>query len=166
MQYPLCRHIHTSGTRCGSPALASRQFCYFHQRLFDSHKTFRVLDPSRFLRVYGEHIELAPLEDRAAVQMALSLVINAIGTGQLDVKRANSMLYGLQLATMNLPRRGSLTPDPTHVVRAMLETPEGLDLAEPGALTADLDPSDTPTRQESPASATIEKLTASPRETH
>jgi hypothetical protein len=129
MQYPLCRHIHTSGSRCGSPALATKKLCFFHQRLVDSHKPFHRADETGFLRIYGEYLELAPLEDQAAVQMALSLVINAIGTGQLDVKRANAMLYGLQLASMNLPRKGSLTPEPAHVVRATIQT-EGLELAE------------------------------------
>ena len=26
----LCRHIHTSGSRCGSPALRGESFCYYH----------------------------------------------------------------------------------------------------------------------------------------
>jgi hypothetical protein len=26
----LCRHIHTSGRRCGSPALRGEPFCYHH----------------------------------------------------------------------------------------------------------------------------------------
>jgi hypothetical protein len=162
MQYPLCRHIHTSGSRCGSPALAGKDLCFFHQRLTESHKPFRRMDPSAFLRLYGEYVQLAPLEDHASVQVALSLVVNAIGTGQLDARRATAMLYGLQLASMNLPRRGSLTPEPRNVVRTLHETPDGPELAQPGDLTEDLD---QPARQESPASATIEKLTASPRET-
>ena len=124
MPIPLCRHIHTAGTRCGSPALSGKDLCFFHQRLLQRHKPFCQSDGSASMRIYGEYLELAPLEDQAAVQMALSLVINALGTGQLDTRRANSMLYGLQLASMNLPRKGTLTPAPEHVVRATLETPK------------------------------------------
>ena len=28
----LCRHVHTNGNRCGSPALRAQNFCYYHDR--------------------------------------------------------------------------------------------------------------------------------------
>ena len=30
---PECRHIKTSGGKCGSPALRGQPYCYFHSRL-------------------------------------------------------------------------------------------------------------------------------------
>lgn len=44
------------------------------------------------------------LEDANAIQMALMQVIQMLSFGQLDHKTAGLMLYGLQLATSNLPR--------------------------------------------------------------
>jgi len=130
MQYPLCRHIHTAGNRCGSPALAGKDLCFFHQRLTHRHKVYQITGAGRVHYGMGLCVELGPIEDRSGIQMALSMVINALSVNQVDVKRANAMLYGLQLASMNLPRKGSLTPEPADIVRATLETPEGLELAE------------------------------------
>ena len=65
-------------------------------------------------------------------RVALSVVINALATGQLDIKRATALLYGLQLASNNA--RGLYTePSATNTVRTIAPSPEGLDLAEPGA---------------------------------
>ncbi len=80
----------------------------------------------------GQHIELAPLEDRESVQVALSVVINALATGQLDTRRATALLYGLQLASINSAHL-HLSPYAPDMVRSVQSTPEGLDLAEPGA---------------------------------
>lgn len=64
----------------------------------------RHLSPHQDTRGYlisGQHIELTALEDRESVQVALSVVINALATGNLDIKRATALLYGLQLASSN-----------------------------------------------------------------
>ena len=171
MQYPLCRHIHTSGIQCGSPSLAGRKFCYFHDRQRVLHKNFQYTGEARVYYDRGTCVEVGSIEDRTSIQMALSTIVNALSVNQIDVKRANAMLYGLQLATMNLPRKGTLTPEPDQVVRDLVTTAEGFEFAEPGALTPDLDaapvptPPDAPTRQPTLPSATIVKLIASPTET-
>ncbi len=132
MQYPLCRHIKTNGLQCHSPALTDGQWCYFHHRLHQQHGTLRQTEATRGYLIPGQHIELTTLEDRESVQVALSVVINALATGNLDIKRATALLYGLQLASNNA--RGLHTePYAANTVRSIEPSPEGLDLAEPGA---------------------------------
>src|SRR5438874_1792238 len=133
MQLTLCRHIKTNGTRCQSPSLTDGLWCYFHHRLHQRHNTFHPTPATRGYLIPGQHIELSTLEDRESVQVALSVVINALATGQLDTKRATALLYGLQLASNNA---GNLRtePNPVNAVRTIEPSPEGLDLAEPGAV--------------------------------
>jgi hypothetical protein len=133
MQLALCRHIKTNGTRCQAPSLTGGLWCYFHHRLHQRHNTFRPTAATRGYLIPGQHIELTALEDRESVQVALSVVINALATGQLDIKRATALLYGLQLASNNA--RGLQTkPFAPDIVRSVEFSPEGLDLAEPGAV--------------------------------
>jgi hypothetical protein len=132
MQYELCRHIKTNGLQCKAAALAGGLWCYFHHRLHQRHTAFRPTQATRGYLIPGQHIELTPLEDRESVQVALSVVINALATGQLEIKRATALLYGLQLASNNA--RGLQTePYAANTVRAIEPSPTGLDLAEPGA---------------------------------
>jgi hypothetical protein len=132
MQLSLCRHIKTNGTRCKAPSLTDGNWCYFHHRLHQRHTAFRFNEATRGYLLPGKHIELTALEDRESVQVALSVVINALATGGLEIKRATALLYGLQLASNNA--RGLYTePYATSTVRSVDPSPEGLDLAEPGA---------------------------------
>jgi hypothetical protein len=133
MQYTLCRHIKTNGLQCQSPSLTGALYCYFHTRLHRHHSSFRHTDATRGYLIPGQHIELTALEDRESVQVALSVVINALATGNLDTKRATALLYGLQLASMNAARP-SIRPYPPEVVRSFEPSAEGLDLAKPGAV--------------------------------
>ena len=131
MQDPLCRHIRTNGSQCKSPALTNRDCCYFHDRLHLHHSSYRHTTATQGHLIPGQHIQLAPLEDRDSVQVALSQVINALATGRLETKRALALLYGLQLASTNAARpRAQLASH--EIVRSVEPTPEGLDLAEPG----------------------------------
>jgi hypothetical protein len=132
MQYQLCRHIKTNGLQCKAAALNGGIWCYFHHRLHQRHTTFRHTEATRGYLIPGQHIELAALEDRESVQVALSVVINALAIGKLDIKRATALLYGLQLASNNA-RGLQLEPFASTVVRTVEPSPEGLDLAEPGA---------------------------------
>jgi hypothetical protein len=129
-QFPICRHIKTNGLQCHSPALDDSQWCYFHHRLHGRHEKYRITEATRGYLIPGQHIELAALEDRESVQVALSVVINALASGNLDIKRATALLYGLQLASNNA--RGLRTePFAANIVRTIEPSPEGLDLAEP-----------------------------------
>ena len=133
MQYPLCRHVKTNGRQCQSPALDRSVYCYFHDHLHRRHSGFRHAKTTRDHLVPGQHIELSPLEDRESVQLAISTVVNALATGQLETRRATAILYGLQLASHNA---GHLNTEPyaPNVVLTVHPSPEGLDLAEPGAV--------------------------------
>ena len=94
----LCRHIHTSGSRCGSPALRGEPFCYYH------HTTHRPAPRHR--GVHPEHavFELPAIDDRSGVQFALAQVLARISTNQLDYKRSGRLLHGLSVASRNLRR--------------------------------------------------------------
>ncbi|MBB5346106.1 hypothetical protein [Tunturibacter empetritectus] len=142
MKYTLCRHIKTNGTRCQAPSLTDGIWCYFHSRLHQSHKRFRHNDATRGYLIPGQHIELNTLEDRESVQVALSVVINALATGNLDTRRATALLYGLQLASNNAASLNT-KPYAPKVVRDVEPGPDGLDLAQPGAtieVSEDYDP--------------------------
>ena len=134
MSFELCRHIFTRGTRCQSPAMRDTRWCFFHTTVKKRHETFRHNEATRAYLIPGQHIELAPVEDRESVQLALSMVINALATGQLEVKRATALLYGLQLASMNVHR---LThPHAADIVQTSEDSPDGHTLAE--SATAEL----------------------------
>jgi hypothetical protein len=136
MQYELCRHVKTNGTRCKSPSLDGAKWCYFHNRFHQRHTTYRHTEATRGYLVPGQHIELTALEDRESVQLALSCVINALATGRLEAKRATALLYGLQLASTNA-RGLYVEPSATNVVRTVEPTHDGLDLAEGATLDTD-----------------------------
>jgi len=62
MQYELCRHIKTNGTRCKAPSLTDGLWCYFHHRLHQRHDAFRHTEATRGYLIPGQHIELTALE--------------------------------------------------------------------------------------------------------
>jgi hypothetical protein len=92
----------------------------------------------------GHMIALPPLEDRLSIQLALSEVINALACDFIEVKRANAMLLGLQIASRNTKGLDPF-PQPHEVVRdaapapGMLES-VAVDLAPPG-LTCEIEES-------------------------
>jgi hypothetical protein len=131
MQYTLCRHIKANGLQCQSPNLHTEPWCYFHSRLHQRHTPFRYSEAARGYLIPGRDIQLSALEDRESVQVALSVVINALATGQLETSRATALLYGLQLASSNAARLNT-KPYPPEVVRSVDSSPDGLDCAQPG----------------------------------
>ncbi len=132
MQYQLCRHIRTNGLQCKSPALSEQDYCFFHDRLYRRHSPYRHTTATRGYLLPGRDLELTALEDPESVQFALSLVINALATGQIETKRATALLYGLQTASNNAARLRTAAFNP-DIVRTTETTPDGLDLAVPGA---------------------------------
>ena len=95
MQYQTCCHVKEDGTYCGSPALQSRKYCHYHF----IHRG-RRLRRARALRDNVPYrLDLPPLEDLAAVQVALSEIVQALGSGQLDPRAAGKMLYAIQQTT-------------------------------------------------------------------
>ncbi len=90
-----CRHIKTSGGKCGSPALRGQLYCYFHslvkQRAKQPH-THPVAPLSK---------EFANLQDHGAIQHAITQVAMALAENRIETKRAGILLYGLQIASGN-----------------------------------------------------------------
>jgi hypothetical protein len=97
-----CRHIMPNGCKCNAPALRGKPYCYFHTRLH----TYAKAPP----RAPEEPLKLPVLEDRSAIQLALAQVFDALGSSRLDPRRAGLFLYGLQIASQNVERRGFIVP--------------------------------------------------------
>jgi hypothetical protein len=147
MQYALCRHIKTNGTQCEAPSLSNDQWCFFHSRLHQRHSRFRPIEVASDSIVRAQPVHLSALEDRESVQVALSVVINALASGQMESRQATALLYGLQIASSNLARMNS-NPSPAKVVVSAEPTPEGQFLAEPGAVYEITDTPHTPLQWE------------------
>jgi hypothetical protein len=98
--YNECRHIFTSGKRCQSPALRDQDFCYFHQANRQRSNTSRRSgQPSTLVH------HLPPLEDADAIQLAISDVVLALAANRIDPRRAQIIIYGLQVASQNNRQR-------------------------------------------------------------
>lgn len=98
-----CEHVKVNGEFCGSPALRGRNYCYFHlnfigRRMRAERAQFRAT-------AFGvSPLQLPPLEDANSIQMALTLVIDAILDARINERRAGLVLYALQTASANLAR--------------------------------------------------------------
>jgi hypothetical protein len=84
---PRCQYVRTNGTRCGSPALRKRVFCYYH---------YKASCPPPI------SCEITPVETADGIQIAIGNVLQALENDRIDVKKAIAMLYGLQTASSNL----------------------------------------------------------------
>ncbi len=92
-----CRHIFTDGHRCGSPCLRHEEFCYYH------HTTRRPVENPGDRRRRQAHFDIPLPEDRSAIQCSIGEVLLRIARNEIDPKRAGLLLYGLQIASLNLP---------------------------------------------------------------
>ncbi len=100
-----CQHIKTSGENCGCPALRGQTYCYFHSRVPEGESTVRATPQE----LSSLQLAVSDLEDRAAIQHAISEVTVALANGHISARHASTMLYGLQIAsqTQNAPSRPS-----------------------------------------------------------
>ncbi len=149
--FRICEHIMTTGIRCKSPALRKDVFCYFHTGYRRQQRELADEDtrPPEFIaprfNQFNEFVGMGPvkpedieyargvmrkpmaidlglLEDAAAIQLAISNVLQALAIGRLETRRASVLLYGLQLASNNarlMPpadpiESGTCNPDPTE----------------------------------------------------
>jgi len=153
MPYALCGHIRANGRRCQAPALREELWCFFHNRLHARHRQVRPIGT-----VHGPGaIDLPAIEDRDSVQVAISLVVNALAGGKLDDKRARAIFHGLTLATRNLGRITTL-PSSDYDVSSYMSTLDGFDLAPP----ANNDGSTPPPRDRSRQAHELAKLAEHP----
>ncbi len=102
-----CRHIRPTGVRCKSPALRGQTYCYFHSKL-----RHHAQDGSRATK---EPLLLPSLEDDRGIQIAVSQILSALGSGRLDARLGGLYLYGMQIASQ-LARRVTEIP-PQLIVR-------------------------------------------------
>lgn len=132
MRVSLCRHLKTNGTQCQSPALEFSNYCFFHDRLHERHKNYRFSRTTERGLVPQHDVKLHALEDAESIQLAISIVVNELATGQLRPNIASTLLYGLQLASANL-RNLPPKPAPQDLVRSVATTNDGLAIALPKA---------------------------------
>ena len=95
-----CRRIHVDGRRCGSPCLRGEEFCYFHHTTRTPAKLKELAERERL----RETFELPLPEDRSAIQHGIGQVLQRIASNSIDPRRAGLLLYGLQIAALNLPK--------------------------------------------------------------
>jgi hypothetical protein len=105
-----CRHIHTAGHQCGSPALRNEIFCYYH------HTTRRPKPASGGFRYLNatEPFNLPIIEDRASALAVASQIVSRIASNDLDVARAGRLIYTLQVLTAFLPKQPKAASDHCH----------------------------------------------------
>jgi hypothetical protein len=121
--YAECRHIMPRGTKCKSPALKGRPYCYYHDKL---HAYTRD-----GLRDDKAPLCLASIEDACGIQHALTQIMGAMASGRLDSREGVRLIYGLQVAIQALDRVPQ-TP-PQEMVHATACDGIGVDLADQGA---------------------------------
>ena len=94
-----CHHVKSNGVRCGSPALREEIYCYFHRiwRMQPDCIPHRP-DPN------GALFDLPLLEDANGIQLAIQQVLQALVMNKIDVRRAYTLLFGLQTAASNVKR--------------------------------------------------------------
>jgi len=98
MAIKLCHHIKEDGIFCQGAALHDRDYCY-------AHLTFRgrrMRAAQQQARGKTWRLDLPPLEDLNAVQVAIMQVLDAITGGRIERHDAGHLLYGLQTAASNL----------------------------------------------------------------
>src|ERR1700693_4460219 len=108
---PPCRHIKVSGTQCGSPAVRSKSFCFYHQQ----HRPIVAECYSDGEYSTGE-ILLPVFEDAHSVQSVIRQVVQMVLQKRIERKTASLLLYALQIASSNLKRMELEKPQPDKVV--------------------------------------------------
>ncbi len=123
-KFATCRHTKTNGRVCQSPALTGGALCFFHNKLHQTHR--RPADPEPLTSHWQEEeiletwdpsgedpiavkdiyprqddIRFPPLEDAESVQLATSMLFQAIATGQIEFKRARLLIATLKIACIN-----------------------------------------------------------------
>jgi hypothetical protein len=106
-----CRHIKVNGTQCGSPALRSKIFCFYHQK----DRPCPLPCYSDIEYATGE-ITLPFFEDAHSIQAVIRQVVQMVLQKRLEQKTASLLLYALQIASSNLKRVELEKPQPEQVV--------------------------------------------------
>ena len=116
-----CRHIFTDGHRCGSPCLRGEDLCYYH------HTTRKPIADPRQRQGRRSTFDLSLPEDGSAIQRSIGEVLQRIASNDIDCRRAGLLLYGLQIASLNLPKPAThrnARPEPVEIVEEITTDPE------------------------------------------
>ena len=122
-----CRHIKSNGCKCKSPALHDKPYCYFHMRLHHTMHAAKAESAAAPGAALDATIEIPVMEDRTAVQFALTQVLQGLGARRLEPRRAGQLLYGLQIASQLLERNYGILP--RDYVQSLTANEEGDELA-------------------------------------
>jgi len=112
-----CRHIFTDGHRCGSPCLRGEDLCYYH------HTTRKPIASPKQRRSRRTTFDLPLPEDRSAIQASIGEVLQRIASNDIDPRRAGLLLYGLQIASLNLPKPQREAPPAPETVEEITTDP-------------------------------------------
>jgi len=169
-----CRHIRPSGRRCQSFALRNKPFCYHHENINAHHRMLHppndgtvnlhhpitweqaglikreALTAEYFAQSRGPiELQFPALEDASSVQLALSMLLTALGQNRIETKRASTILYALQVASANARY---LPTDTGHVVT-------GIEIDDAGnLLSPDEDPEEEATQPKTLQSPSLRLL--------
>ncbi|MGB0064213.1 MAG: hypothetical protein WBP85_07185 [Terracidiphilus sp.] len=98
MSYMECRHIKSNGCKCHAAALRGMPYCYFHARLHRALHNQKANSETLPPAVPGVELDLPAVEDRTAIQLALTQVLQGMGSRRIDPRFGTQLLYGLQIA--------------------------------------------------------------------
>jgi hypothetical protein len=107
---PRCQFIKADGEQCGSPALKRKRLCHFHSKTAEprKRKSRKSTEQREATAKRGEKrhagLELPVLEDDLAIQMAVTNICRQLAADNIEPKRAATLLYGLQVASIALRR--------------------------------------------------------------
>ena len=108
---PRCRHIKVSGIQCGSPALRSKNFCFYHEH----HRPISAECYEEGKYSTGE-IVLPALKMRTPSSPSFARPCRLLLQKRIERKTASLLLYALQIASSNLKRMELEKPQPEQVV--------------------------------------------------
>ncbi len=98
MSYMECRHIKSNGCKCEAAALRGMPYCYFHVRLHRTLRNHKAESASASAALPNAVLDLPAVEDRTAIQLALTQVLQGMGSRRIDPRFGTQLLYGLQIA--------------------------------------------------------------------
>src|SRR5260370_30210924 len=142
-----CQHIKVSGTQCGSPALRSKKFCFYHQQ----NRPWPVECYADDKYATGT-ITLPYFEDAHSIQNVIRQVVQMVMQKRIECKTASLLLYALQIASSNLKRMELEKQQPEQVVTDLeamdLDTVSETPMADPGETARETSASAPPTNRD------------------
>lgn len=120
-----CRHIKPDGHRCGSPSLRGEHFCYYHHTGRRAGPRQPQVTTATGRKSSTFHLPSpADLSEHSGVALALGLILHKIAHNEIDPRRAGLLLYGLQIASINLRRNPAPQPADTLCIEEIAFDPE------------------------------------------